>query len=164
MAEVSDAELLAGAVQESLEHLQPWMPWATPEAAQVETQRARRLEAVQAAEEGREYSYLLVREDGELCGVLGLHRRIGPDAIEIGYWLRPGHTGRGLLTKAAGALTAAALELPDVNSVQIRCDEANVRSAAVPRRLGYRLDRIEDDGVQAPAEVGRGMVWVFPPD
>ena len=44
--------------------------------------------------------------------------------------------------------------------MEIHCDEANVRSAAVPRRLGYRLDRIEDDEVTAPAETGRSMVWI----
>ncbi|MEZ0096298.1 hypothetical protein [Streptacidiphilus sp. EB129] len=42
----------------------------------------------------------------------------------------------------------------------LRWPQANVRSAAVPRRLGYRLDRIEGDGVKAPAESGRGMVWI----
>jgi RimJ/RimL family protein N-acetyltransferase len=48
--------------------------------------------------------------------------------------------------------------------VEIHCDEANVRSAAVPRRLGYRLDRIEDDRVSAPGDLGRSMIWVWPPD
>jgi len=33
-------------------------------------------------------------------------------------------------------------------------------SAAVPRRLGYRLERIEPDEVLAPAETGRSMIWV----
>ena len=47
--------------------------------------------------------------------------------------------------------------------VEIHCDEANHRSAAIPRRLGYRLDRVEDDAIAAPGESGRSMVWVFPP-
>jgi len=29
--------------------------------------------------------------------------------------------------------------------------------------LGYRLDRIEADEIKAPGEVGRDLVWVFPP-
>jgi len=49
-----------------------------------------------------------------------------------------------------------------VDRVEIPCDEANVRSQAVPRRLGYRLDRIEADDIKAPAEFGRSMVWIFP--
>jgi hypothetical protein len=39
------------------------------------------------------------------------------------------------------------------------CDEANVRSAAVPRRPGYRLDRVEPRPARAPAESGLLMVW-----
>ena len=61
------------------------------------------------------------------------------------------------------ALTAAALALPGVERVEIHCDEANRRSAAVPRRLGYRLDRIEADHVSAPGDLGRSMIWVHTP-
>ena len=50
-----------------------------------------------------------------------------------------------------------------VSRVEIHCDEANVRSAAVARRLGYRLDRIEPDVVSAPGDLGRSMIWVSPP-
>jgi RimJ/RimL family protein N-acetyltransferase len=97
-----------------------------------------------------------------VVGAAGLHRRIGPRAIEIGYWVHVDHTGRGIATRVAAALTEAALALPDVDRVEIHCDRANVRSAAIPRRLGYRLERIEDDDVTAPAETGRSMVWVHP--
>ena len=47
-----------------------------------------------------------------------------------------------------------------VEQVEIHCDEANGASAAVPRRLGYRLDRITDRDIQAPGERGREMIWV----
>jgi RimJ/RimL family protein N-acetyltransferase len=153
--------LLAEATADSLEHLQPWMSWATPEAVSWEHQQARHQERLEQAAAGESYMYLLV-EGGHVHGVVGLHRRIGPGGIEIGYWLRPGSVGRGLITRAVAVLTTAALELDDVQRVEIHCDEANVRSAAVPQRLGFRLDRVEDDGVEAPAEVGRGMVWVYP--
>jgi hypothetical protein len=33
-------------------------------------------------------------------------------------------------------------------------------SAAVPRRLGFRLRRSVDDEVEAPGEIGRSMEWV----
>jgi len=34
----------------------------------------------------------------------------------------------------------------------------------VARRLGYGLDRIEDDEIEAPGETGRGMVWLMDSD
>ena len=139
------------------------MSWATPDAADLEEQRVRRQKMLEETLEGTSYQYLLVDGADVLIGVLGLHRRVGPDAAEIGYWLHPEYVGKGHVTRATSALVDAALALPDISRVEIHCDEANLRSAAVPRRLGFRLDRVEDDGIAAPAEVGRGMVWVYPP-
>ena len=48
--------------------------------------------------------------------------------------------------------------------VEIHCDEANVASQAIPRRLGYRLEAIEDRAITAPGEVGRHMVWSLDED
>ena len=51
--------------------------------------------------------------------MFGLHRRIGPAALEIGYWLHPDYPGRGYATKAVSALTEAALSLHHINRVEI---------------------------------------------
>jgi RimJ/RimL family protein N-acetyltransferase len=97
---------------------------------------------------------------GEYVGLCGLEARIGEGALEIGYWADVRHTGHGAVTEAARLLTGTAFALDGVTRVEIHCDEANVRSAGVPRRLGYRLDRIEADEIVAPKEVGRSMIWV----
>lgn len=162
-ADLDDAEVIAAVVGESLEHLGPWMSWATGDAADLVEQRKRRVEMAEQTAAGTDYMYLvLAGVGGSMLGACGLHRRIGPGAVEIGYWLHPDHVGHGYITGAAAALTQAALDLTDVTRVEIHCDEANVRSQAVARRLGFRLDRIEVDGIQAPAEVGRSMVWIYP--
>lgn len=160
----ADADAIASAVAANLEHLAPWMPWATPAAARPESQRVRLRHTESAWERGSDFEFVAVPrgQEGPVLGVLGLHRTVGPRAIELGYWLAHDVTGRGHATAAAGALTTAALALEDVDSVEIHCDEANVRSRRVPERLGYRLDRVEDDDVEAPGELGRSMIWVYP--
>jgi hypothetical protein len=55
-------------------------------------------------------------------------------------------------------LTGIALRLPGVDHVEIHCDQANAASAAVARKLGYRLDRIQDDEQDAPAKSGKRMI------
>jgi RimJ/RimL family protein N-acetyltransferase len=47
-----------------------------------------------------------------------------------------------------------------VRRVEIHCDEANTASAAIPRKLGYRLDRVIAHEPEAPGESGRRMIWV----
>ena len=44
-AAAGDAEMAARAVAESLEHLRPWMPWATAEATDPAFQRERPAQA-----------------------------------------------------------------------------------------------------------------------
>ncbi|XKK61949.1 hypothetical protein HFP71_03880 [Streptomyces sp. ARC32] len=43
--------------------------------------------------------------------------------------------------------------------MEIHCDRANVRSAEIPPRIGYRLLRVEPDEPQTAAEAGQSMVW-----
>lgn len=78
-----------------------------------------------------------VVEDGHARGTLGLHRRSGPDELEIGYWLATDATGRGLMTRAAEMATDVAFATQGVDVVEILHDAANHRSEGVPRRLGY---------------------------
>jgi RimJ/RimL family protein N-acetyltransferase len=81
--------------------------------------------------------------------------------MEIGYWVREGWLRRGIAAAAARALTSTAFRVPGIEEVHIHCDEANVASAGVPRRLGFRLFRTVEDNVEAPAEIGRSMEWAI---
>jgi RimJ/RimL family protein N-acetyltransferase len=159
---VEDAPAVADGVRSSLPELAPWLPWATAEAADPARQRDRLAEGVHHWDGGTDFDYVIVA-DRRVVGCMGLHPRVGQGGVEIGYWLRTDHTGRGIVTACAGALTAAALDLRGVERVEIHCDEANERSAAVARRLGYRLDRVEEAPVVGAAESGRNQVWVYPP-
>ena len=157
----SDAEQLAQATQASLSHLQPFMPWATPEATALSAQQEYARLAQEKWDGDAEYIYLLRHAaGGPVLGSFGLHRRIEPDAIEIGYWLHVDHVGHGYATAAAGGLTKVALAMPDINRVEIHTDEANVASAAIPRRLGYRLDRVDVGPPETKAATGRLQIWI----
>jgi RimJ/RimL family protein N-acetyltransferase len=161
---LGDEDLIAGAVQENLDRLRPWMPWATPDAATSSTQRERLITVEQGWEARSDFTFLLLdAAESDLLGIFGLHGRIGPTALELGYWLSRTAEGKGYASAAAGALTEVTLELPDFSRVEIHCDEANIRSQRVPQRLGYRLDRIEPDEITAPGEIGRSMIWIYPP-
>ncbi|RKT18658.1 RimJ/RimL family protein N-acetyltransferase [Streptomyces sp. 1114.5] len=155
------AVALNRAVRANLDHLRPWLEWAAEAPTRARTAELTRAGSA-AWEAGTDFMYLagLDTDPGGVIGALGLHGRLGPGALEIGYWVAAGHVGRGIATAAAGALTEAALALPGISRVEIRCDRANTASAAVPRKLGYRLDRIAEAAVRAPGETGRQLVWV----
>ena len=58
-------------------------------------------------------------------------------SFEVGYWIRTRFEGMGLITEAAAIIGKFAFDALHAQRVRIRCDAANLRSAAVPRRLGF---------------------------
>jgi RimJ/RimL family protein N-acetyltransferase len=157
---VRDAPALSVAANESLEHLRPWMPWATAEGVSVEAQRLRMSGPAWAWAPDGDYAYGVFLADGRLVGALGLHRRVGPGALEIGYWVHVDHVRTGIATTSARALTDIGFALRGVRRMEIHCDAANVASAAVPAKLGYRMVGSEDHEPEAPGEEGRRLIWV----
>lgn len=156
----ADLDDVHRAIEDSREHLRPFMPWADQSVDGTAQFLAKTDEQWGA---GTDYTYAIVdATTGTVLGGCGLHTRRGPGVLEIGYWLRADATGRGLATAAAGALTDGAMAVDGVERVEIWCDEGNADSAAIPRRLGYRLDRMEEVPAEAPGGRGRHMVWVFP--
>jgi RimJ/RimL family protein N-acetyltransferase len=157
----SDAPLLKEAVDASLEHLQEWLPWALTEPSPLEVVAARLTAFAAAFDEGRDWLYGIFSPDETMVfGGTGLHPRIGPGALEIGYWLLADAVGKGYTTEAVRALTAAAFSADPVERLEIRCDSRNVRSAAVPRRLGYRhVDTLERHTPSAAGGPAATLVW-----
>jgi RimJ/RimL family protein N-acetyltransferase len=136
--EPRDAPLLKDAVDSSLEHLRPWMPWAEQEPQPLEEKIALLRRFRGQFDLGEDFVYgIFARDESHVVGGTGLHRRVGEDAFEIGYWIRVSRAGEGLATEATAALTRVALELCGVDRVEIRIDPANERSRAIPRRLGF---------------------------
>jgi RimJ/RimL family protein N-acetyltransferase len=157
----TDAGAIAAAVSASMEYLRPWMPWANASAAERRSQLARVADADQWWDSGIGFTYSVVTVGaGTLVGEISLHWRAGDHSAEIGYWIAASQSGRGYGTAAGMALTAVALALPGITRTEIHCDAANGASAAVARKVGYRLDRIEHREPEAPGESGRLMIWV----
>jgi RimJ/RimL family protein N-acetyltransferase len=154
-----DREARYRAIIDSFGHLHPWMGWAAKPPTEQED--LERLESARHWPSAGSYNFGIFDAcEQVVLGMAAIHDNLGPGALEIGYWCHVDHVGRGVAIRSARALTQLLLGLEHIDRIEIHCDRANVRSAAVARRLGYRLDRIEEDGVDAPAESGQGMVWI----
>lgn len=162
--EPRDAPRLKLAIDESIEHLKPWMPWAynEPEELQKKIDRIRRWRGNFDLDQDFVYG-IFDRDEQRVLGGTGLHTRAGVDAREIGYWLHPAWIGRGLVTETGAALTRVAFEIEHVERVEIHCDVENVRSAAVPRRLGFTHEATLRQRSPAPRQGRRGdtMIWTL---
>ncbi|MDH3753428.1 MAG: GNAT family N-acetyltransferase [Acidimicrobiia bacterium] len=141
---VEDAEPLSRLIEASLTHLRPWMAWAAEEPMPIE-QRRRLIEHWDRYWETGDGVVYGIFERAAPVGGCGLHRRIGPGGLDLGYWIGADHTGRGLATETARQLTTAAFETDDIDHVEINHERSNTASAAVARRLGYAGIRREPD-------------------
>lgn len=136
------AASLRAALTASDAHLRAWTPWVVDGRVPGMSLEDRLAKHDAQFVAGDEWVYgLFSADEREVLGGCGLYPRVGPGAVELGYWLAAGHTGRGLATDAARTLTTLAFESPNIDRVEIRCDPRNVASARVPERLGYRHAR-----------------------
>jgi RimJ/RimL family protein N-acetyltransferase len=144
-----DGKAVYEAMQASLNELKPWMPWAHNNQT-VDDVEGNIRDA---------HAKFLTREDlrlhifhkvtGEFIGSSGLHR-INWDIpkFEIGYWIDTRLSGKGYITEAGGGITDFAFKELNAKRVEIRCDSQNVRSRAIPEKLGYTLEGIlKNDGI-----------------
>jgi len=153
-----DAAAVKDAVDTSLEHLRAFMDWAwaAPEPLAVVRKRLRMFR--DAFRHGDDWIYGLFEPDGsELVGGAGLHRRVGPEALEIGYWIRASRVRRGLATEAAAALTRIAFERCGPLRVEIHVDPANAASLAVAN-ISLELVEAVAPGIEAGRLITSGYL------
>jgi RimJ/RimL family protein N-acetyltransferase len=141
--EPSDAPLLKAAIDSSLEHLRPWMPWIRFEpqtvAEKVELLRGFRGQF----DLGTNFVYgVFNREETRQIGGSGFHDRGGAGSLEIGYWVAAGATGRGIATEVTAVQTRAGFELCGLERVDIQVEPSNERSLAIPRKLGFTQEGV----------------------
>ena len=81
---------------------------------------------------------------------------------EIGYWIHADRIHQGIATQASAALTRVAFEIDHVARVEIHCDPANVRSAAVPRKLGFTHEAtLRHHTLLQDGEFRDTMIWTL---
>ena len=152
------AEDLATSVRVSLPELRPFLAWAH-DGYDVGDARAF-IDAVQRQwAEGSAFDYAVFTAHSELVGSAGLMTRVGPGALEIGYWIHSAHCGRGYATAVAGALARVALALPGIERVVIKHDAANPASGRVAAKAGFtEVERVQVEPM-APGDSGLDVIW-----
>ena len=150
------AGALAATLSASDAHLRRWTPWVVDGKVAGQSLDERLIRHAETFAAGTEWVYgIFAPGTLEVHGGCGLYPRVGPRAVEIGYWLASVATGRGLATRATRALTQVAFASPDIDAVEIRCDPGNVASARVPQRIGYRIDGARSEPAPTLLQVWR---------
>ncbi|WP_053365254.1 GNAT family N-acetyltransferase [Bacillus sp. FJAT-27245] len=143
MPKPGDGKAVFEAIQASLQELKPWMPFANIE--QTEEDVEANIREAYAKFIKREDLRLLVfdKQSGMLIGSSGLHRiNWSIPKFEIGYWIDSRHSRKGFMTEAVRGIVDFAISELSAKRIEIRCDSRNVKSRAIPERLGFQLEGI----------------------
>ena len=164
------AARLKPALDASVAHLEPWIPWAIAQPASVPELEARLAGHAADFDAGRAWIWgIFTPDERAVLGAVGLYprdaeRRVpidDADRLEVGYWLHVDVTGRGYATEAVVAALGVGETLPGIGHVEIRCDPRNAPSAAVPRRLGFTHQATVQRPAAAPTDAPHElMIWV----
>lgn len=150
-----DVDALFGAIHESMDALELWMPWADGYTRADGAEYVARMRTAWDAH--TEFGYAVVDNDDRIIGSVGLHARIGVGGLEIGYWIRSSAQRQGFATRAAALATSVAFDIDGVTHTEIHHDRANEISGRIPRRLGYRhVDTVRRERETSAAS---GIAW-----
>ncbi|SOC50977.1 Protein N-acetyltransferase, RimJ/RimL family [Blastococcus aggregatus] len=153
-----DAVALQRAIDESRDHLVPFMPFATTDPSDLAFRRSWIDECREAFRAGQLFQYGIFRTD-ELIGGCSIHP-IDDRTASIGFWVHVEHVGQGVASAVAAALTQAALEA-GCERVRIRHDRANAASGSIAAGLGYERVGEEPHAIDAPGQTGTSVVWLL---
>ena len=137
LLEPHHAEEVFGAVEANRSMLRQWLRWvdATKTVDDTHTFIDSSLRKL-ARQEGLTAG---IWREGRFAGVVGVILNPRTPTGEFGYWLCAEFQGKGLMTRTIGAVLPYLFEDRKLHRAEIHCAPENVRSCAIPKRLGFGL-------------------------
>jgi len=133
----SHAEELFDLININREYLREWLPWLDNNRYLQNTIDF--IKVCQRQYECNETQQYVVFYKGELCGVVGFHKIDWLNrSTSIGYWIGECYQGNGLITKACSTILDYSFGRMGLNRIEIRCATENLKSRAIPERLGFK--------------------------
>jgi ribosomal-protein-serine acetyltransferase len=149
-----DAEAIFAMTERDRAYLREWLPWVdrTHSAADVRQFIAETALPQWRDNRGPQCGIWL---DSALAGSIGCHPIDWLNrACSIGYWVASQHQRRGIVTRCVASMLDYLFGDMALHRVVIQCGTGNLRSCAVPQRLGFTRE-----GVAREAEWVGGR-WV----
>ena len=135
---VGDGVAVQEAIEESHNHLRPWMAWTDSRRTVQECETyVRQALARWLTQEDVTVGMWDCSTERYVGGIWLYYTDRHVPAMGIGYWIRASAQGQGYVTEAVTLLCKLAFITFAAQRVSIQCDAANTRSANIPRRLGF---------------------------
>jgi ribosomal-protein-serine acetyltransferase len=141
LLEARHAEGVFRVIDRDRAHLRQWLPWVDSTLSADDTREFIRCSLEQYAK--GESLVAGIWQAGCLAGIVSFVE-ISPAnrSAMIGYWLGGEYEGKGIMTRACEALIDYGFGELGLNRIVIRASTDNMRSQAVPLRLGFTREGV----------------------
>ena len=138
---LEDAAELFALTEANRIRLRQWLPWLDDSTAAAQTRQF--IQRKQAIAEVNQEVVAAICYRGAIAGLISLHTISWPNQKgSIGYWLGQAYERKGLMTAACTAVIDYAFTDLALHRIEILCATQNVRSRAIPKRLGFTYEGI----------------------
>lgn len=121
------------------EQLRQWLPWVDATLTAEDTKKY--LEGELENFKNKKTADFGVWYENAWVGSMGFNQiDLINEWAEIGYWLDKDYEGKGIMTECVKAMINYGFNDLNLNRIQIRCSNLNLRSKAIPERLGFVLE------------------------
>ena len=135
----TDVEDIFSLVRRNEAHLVEFMHWMVPDYS-IDMSREFVERSVSAAKAGESAGFRIYLDNVCIGSIGFVHFDTKSGKTEIGYWIDKAEEGKGIVTAATKRLIDFAFTELGLNRVEIRCAAENKRSAAIPKRLGFKME------------------------
>ncbi len=141
LLEMRHAEELFTLIDQNRFHLRQWLGWVDGNQSIADSHNFIRGTLQQFANNNGFQAGIWFQ--GALAGIIGYNYIDWHNSkAELGYWLGAPFQGHGLVTRACQALIDYSFDDLHLNRIEILCAAGNLRSRAVPERLGFTQEGI----------------------
>ncbi|MCZ8517679.1 GNAT family protein [Paenibacillus filicis] len=134
--EPDDAESLYAVTDGSRHYLREWLPWVDG-TIDVENTKSF-IESCQKQHSSNNGFNTGIWFKGNIVGCIGYHSIDWANKkTSIGYWLGEQYQGYGIMRKSCKIMVNYAFNELGLNRVEIRCGSGNLKSRAIPEKLGF---------------------------
>src|SRR5690606_34790773 len=128
-------------IQQNREQLEKWLPWVANVHSEADFQNF--LKVAKQRVTDKVAAAFFIRHEGKIAGNIGLYHIDHQNKIAaIGYWLGEEFQGKGIITTACQAIIKYGFTELGLNRIELKCGTGNVKSKAIPERLGFTKEGI----------------------
>jgi ribosomal-protein-serine acetyltransferase len=145
LLEPCDAEAVFAVADRDRAYLRDWLPWVdrTHSADDVRHFIEDAVSPQWADNRGPQCGIWI---DGSLAGSVGCHAIDWVNrACSLGYWIESRRQGQGIVTRCVSAMLDYLFDEMRLHRVVIQCAVGNLRSCAIPERLGFTKEAVLRD-------------------